>query len=94
QNSEHKLSMLNRPHFFDTWMQSHRPLKRKDTPDLNPINEFFDQYRQWWSSLQPAWRTSLHSEPFSKASPPRSDWSKLCRTGPNGITLVILALAW
>ncbi|KAF8120869.1 hypothetical protein EV363DRAFT_1302650 [Boletus edulis] len=94
RNNEHKLSMTNRPRFFEAWMQSHRTLKRKIVPDLNSISEFFEQYQQWWSSLQPNWRTNLQSEPFTKASPPRPDWSKLCRTGPNGITLVVLALAW
>ena len=75
-------------------MQAHRTLKKKNIPELNSVDEFLEQYQLWWSSLQPAWRTTLHSEPFTKASPPRSDWTKLCRTGPNGLALIVLALAW
>ena len=63
-------------------------------PEIEDIGEFFLQFQRWWSSFQPSWHTSLHTQPFDKSSPPHSDWSKLGCTSPNGITLIVLSLTW
>jgi hypothetical protein len=96
QTNEHKLCIISRPLFFDWWMKAHRPLKNGITPSLNDdeLNNFFSQFQTWWSSLQPSWRTMLHTEPFTKDSPADTDWSDLCCAGPNGINLIILSFAW
>ena len=62
-------------------------------PLLSEPNEYGDRWNAWWWGMQPGWQQS--DSPFdmpSEASP--ASWSDLLCGGPNGILLVILALAW
>jgi hypothetical protein len=62
-------------------------------PEVNDPKEYGDRWNAWWWSMQPSWRDP--ESPFdlpSEASP--ASWSHLICGGPNGLLLVILALAW
>ena len=62
-------------------------------PRLSEPKEYGDRWNAWWWGMQPGWRQP--DSPFdmpSEASP--ASWSDLLCGGPNGILLVILALAW
>ena len=96
QANEQKLSITSRPAYFDCWMKAHRPLKKGRVPTLNHDEQlkFLSEFQNWWSSLQPGWRTLLHSDAFTRTGPLHSDWESLSRASPNGVALVVLSLAW
>ena len=62
-------------------------------PVINDPQEYGDRWNAWWWSMQPSWR-----DPESQFDIPSESsvgsWSHLLCGGPNGLLLVILALAW
>lgn len=62
-------------------------------PGVNNPKEYGDRWNAWWWSMQPSWRDP--ESPFDLPSEASAgSWSHLLCGGPNGILLVILALAW
>ena len=62
-------------------------------PEVNDPKEYGDRWNAWWWSMQPSWRDP--ESPFDMPSEASSvSWSHLLCGGPNGLLLVILALAW
>jgi hypothetical protein len=62
-------------------------------PEVNDPKEYGDRWNAWWWSMQPSWRDpESPSHMPSEAS--AGSWSHLLCGGPNGLLLVILALAW
>jgi hypothetical protein len=62
-------------------------------PLVNNHEEYGDRWNAWWWSMQPSWRDP--ETPFNLPSEATAaSWSHLLCGGPNGILLVILALAW
>jgi len=62
-------------------------------PQVNDPKEYGDRWNAWWWSMQPSWRDP--ESPFSMPSEATAgSWSHLLCGGPNGVLLVILALAW
>lgn len=52
------------------------------------------EFKTFWLSLQPIWRTQSSAWPPPKDSSRTSDWSVLQKGGPNGIYLVLKSLAF
>ena len=62
-------------------------------PVVNDPKEYGDRWNAWWWSMQPSWRDP--EAPFDMPSEASAgSWSHLLCGGPNGLLLVILALAW
>lgn len=61
-------------------------------PVVNDPKEYGDGWNAWWWSMQPSWRDP--ESPFNLPSEGSNSWSHLLCGGPNGLLLVILALAW
>jgi hypothetical protein len=62
-------------------------------PMINDPKEYGDRWNAWWWSMQPSWRDP--ESPFDMSSGASAgSWSHLLCGGPNGLLLVILALAW
>jgi hypothetical protein len=62
-------------------------------PEVNDPKEYGDRWNAWWWSMQPSWRDP--ESPFDMPSEASAgSWSHLICGGPNGLFLVILALAW
>lgn len=61
-------------------------------PEVNDPKEYGDRWNAWWWSMQPSWRDP--ESPFDMPSEASAgSWSHLVCGGPNGLLLVILALA-
>ena len=62
-------------------------------PEVNDLKEYGDRWNAWWWGMQPSWRDP--ESPFTMPSEASAgSWSHLLCGGPNGLLLVILALAW
>ena len=62
-------------------------------PEVNDPGEYGDRWNAWWWSMQPSWRDP--ESPFDLPSEASAgSWPHLLCGGPNGLLLVILALAW
>ena len=62
-------------------------------PEINDPKEYGDRWNAWWWSMQPSWRDP--ESPFDVPSEASAgSWSHFFCGGPNGLLLVILALAW
>ena len=62
-------------------------------PEINNSKEYGDRWNAWWWGMQPSWRDP--ESPFDMPSEASAgSWSHLLCGGPNGLLLVILALAW
>jgi hypothetical protein len=62
-------------------------------PQVSNHKEYGDRWNAWWWSMQPSWRDP--ETPFDLPSEATAgSWSHLLCGGPNGVLLVILALAW
>jgi hypothetical protein len=75
------------------WQKGGRRPQANQMPVVNDTQEYGDRWNAWWWGMQPSWREP--DSPFvipSEAS--AGSWSHLLCGGPNGLLLVILALAW
>jgi len=62
-------------------------------PIVSNPKEYGDRWNAWWWGMQPSWRDP--ESPFEMPSEASAaSWSHLLCGGPNGLLLVILALAW
>jgi len=62
-------------------------------PEITDPKEYGDSWNTWWWSMQPSWRDP--ESPFDISSEASAgSWSHLICGGPNGLLLVIVALAW
>jgi hypothetical protein len=59
-------------------------------PALENYHDFGKLWYEWWNKMQPRWRRNVTSHDV----PLEANWSPLLNGGPNGILIVILALAW
>lgn len=75
------------------WLKNGRRTQANQMPIINDPKEYGDRLNAWWWSMQPSWR-----HPGSPLEMPSEvstgSWSHLLCGGPNGLLLVILALAW
>lgn len=57
------------------------------------VSAYLVTVRQWWIDLQPDWR-AVDTWPLAHEGPDGGDedWTSLCRAGPNGLFLVVLAI--
>ena len=62
-------------------------------PVVDDPNGYGDRWNSWWWGMQPSWRDP--DIPFNLPSEvPAGSWSNMLCGGPNGVLLVVLALAW
>jgi hypothetical protein len=83
----------HRPSEVAIWLKNGRRTQSNQMPAINDPKEYGDRWNAWWWSMQPNWREP--DSPFDM--PPEASaasWSNLICGGPNGILLVVLALAW
>jgi len=75
------------------WLKNGRRTQENQMPVVNDPKEYGDRWNAWWWSMQPSWRDP--ESPFDKRSDASAaSWSHLLCGGPNGLLLVIMALAW
>ena len=83
----------HRPSEVAIWLKNGRRTQANQMPVISNPEDYGDRWNAWWWSMQPSWRDP--DTPFevpSEAS--AASWSHLLCGGPNGVLLVILALAW
>ncbi|KAL6298296.1 hypothetical protein BKA93DRAFT_703316, partial [Sparassis latifolia] len=79
-----------RPAKVASWMKIARPARDMEIDD--PI-AFARGWWGWWTSLQPStWAVGDDGKPQQDWS--AVVWDSLCITGPNGLLLVVVCLAW
>jgi hypothetical protein len=62
-------------------------------PVVDDPKGYGDRWNSWWWGMQPSWRDP--DIPFDLPSEvPAGSWSNMLCGGPNGVLLVVLALAW
>ena len=62
-------------------------------PVVNDPKEYGDRWTTWWWSMEPSWRDpELPS--YLPSEIPDGSWSNMLCGGPNGLLLVVIALAW
>jgi len=62
-------------------------------PVVDDPKGYGDRWNAWWWGMQPSWRDP--DIPFDLPSEvPAGSWSNMLCGGPNGVLLVVLALAW
>ncbi|KAI0059393.1 hypothetical protein BV25DRAFT_1786644, partial [Artomyces pyxidatus] len=81
-----------RPAVVGDWLKRHRDYAKP--PVIKNVPQFADAGRDWWSSMQPAWRIDGADWPLKRAVPSGETWSEVTKGGPNGIVLVLIALVW
>jgi hypothetical protein len=62
-------------------------------PLVKDTEKFGRLWNNWWKLMQPSWRLG-GDDALSRNVPPNANWSHLRCGGPNGLVIVILALAW
>jgi hypothetical protein len=57
--------------------------------------EFAIDWRAWWVTIQPSWRSGESgSGPLDQECPANADWKVLQRGGSNGIFIILMCLTW
>ena len=75
------------------WLKNGRRIQGNQMPVVNDPKEYGDRWNAWWWSMQPSWRDP--ESPFDmRSDASAASWSHLLCGGPNGLLLVIMALAW
>ncbi|KAL1714112.1 hypothetical protein EV715DRAFT_295471 [Schizophyllum commune] len=87
----------SRPDDIPAWIKHHRRVAyAPKVPKNVPPQDFLDDWKtsmwQWWSELNPPWRTRLVDGKVSGRE--AGDWSKLDCRGVNGHLSVLKGLAW
>ncbi|EJD00096.1 uncharacterized protein FOMMEDRAFT_159708 [Fomitiporia mediterranea MF3/22] len=71
-----------------SWM-----LDINSVPSVSDIGIFQQQASHWWASLQPLSRQISGVDwPLSQTVVSGEDWSQLCKTGKNGIYLIVMMM--
>ncbi|KAI0054924.1 hypothetical protein BV25DRAFT_1764828, partial [Artomyces pyxidatus] len=89
----HWLDVKKRPAAIGEWIKRHRDYAKM--PTIKDASQFGASWREWWSSLQPAWRRSSDGDDWPmKRSGDSASWVELAKGGPNGLVLVLIAVVW
>lgn len=92
------MSLMSAPDALVTWAQDERR-SLNGFPKIGDVGEFASQWRNWWTMLQPDWRTKsrrggktwpLKRSPF----PGDEKWEGVAHQGEMGHWLLLVALAW
>ena len=65
----------------------------KNIPDIDNIEDFEEQWVEWWSVCQPEWRDT-DCWPFPQEDTVGCDWGDLPDGGKDGLFLVMVSLGW
>ncbi|KAK7022731.1 SERTA domain-containing protein 3 [Paramarasmius palmivorus] len=93
QGSE-RLGSFSRPTLVADWVNRGRPtrLRHDKIPDLRLYSE---EFTEWFIDCSPPWRERIVEGRIRLKKMEGGDWSCLVnKTGPNGISSFIVALAW
>lgn len=80
-----------RPGAIAFWM-GHQRRDFSKTPPIDDAVEYGRQWWQWWTALQPAWRTVNNAGRPEQAG--TGPWDELEKPGKCGFLLVLLSLLW
>jgi hypothetical protein len=81
------LSPKGRPRAVAWWIQR----ARKGTPPITGVEEFAEQWHEWWRVLNPEWRVGDKGKMCWEGG---SDWGVLKVSGVNGLLSVLMCLRW
>ncbi|KAJ7858431.1 hypothetical protein B0H13DRAFT_1901814 [Mycena leptocephala] len=81
------LPSKGRPRAVAWWIQR----ARKGTPPIADVEEFAEQWREWWRVLNPEWRVGDKGKMRREGG---SDWGALKVPGVNGLLSVLMCLKW
>lgn len=83
-----------RPGHLTQWINDHRSYAKFPVLSSKEVKAYGKTVRQWWLNLQPKWRHAS-GYPVLQDDPRNDDtWEPVCRAGPNGVFLVVMAIAW
>ncbi|KAJ7744432.1 hypothetical protein DFH07DRAFT_703628, partial [Mycena maculata] len=98
------LGTTNRPPQVTAWISAGRgsrggSMANAIGPTMPALAVFDATWWQWWSGLQPSWRTTDkgNSARFARDRYPAGDvgnWVTLRHSGPNGVLSLVAALYW
>ena len=81
------------PEILSHWIKDHH--KWGLMPDImDQCKSFAEDFFKWWQGLQPAWWLMASLELCEDIPENFVEWKELAKGGPNGVFLLILALAW
>ncbi|PPQ81535.1 hypothetical protein CVT26_011043 [Gymnopilus dilepis] len=81
-----KFKSTSRPRAIGDWIKRARASSYKPTVD---VNEFQKDFWEWWSNLQPEWRSIWDGDAPQQV---RGGWTELDVSGVNGFPSVVAAL--
>ncbi|KAK7035309.1 SERTA domain-containing protein 3 [Paramarasmius palmivorus] len=89
-----RLGSFSRPTLVADWVNRGRPprLRHDEIPDLRLYSE---EFTEWFIDCSPPWRERIIDGRIRLKKMDTGDWSCLTnKTGPNGISSFVVALAW
>lgn len=84
-----KLGSKGRPQAVTDWIR--RVRRPEYRPEINDLPAYEKDFRAWWTSLQPPWRSGNGCR-WPPKREKKGDWAILCRSGQNGLLSVVAAL--
>ncbi|VDB89316.1 unnamed protein product [Peniophora sp. CBMAI 1063] len=100
KSAAYRLSTAGRPAVFQKWQSSGRRDKETNTltiPDIEDLSAFTEEARQYWMSLQPAFRRPTDGSdwpPVIVANHGEIEFAQLRRYGTSGLLVVLLLILW
>lgn len=94
------ISLTYAPSAVVSWVRKRRQRNLADGPKGLDPKEFCDEWRKWWTKLQPSWRTNSRRGnevwPLKRTPsiPQDEDWASLLHRGQEGLCLLLLSLGW
>ncbi|KAI0060276.1 hypothetical protein BV25DRAFT_1783022, partial [Artomyces pyxidatus] len=83
-----------RPVEVQDWIKRHRDYNKPSV--VKSSSKFAGSWRAWWTSNQPAWRTSASDVtwPLGRVGGVGALWLELMKGGPNGLVLFLITIVW
>ena len=90
-----KLPVKSRPNEIAWWFKHgrRRLSTPKDLPHIESVQEFENEWVQWWSEIQPEWRDTK-DWPFAQEDAVGRCWGHLPKGGKYGLFLIVISLGW
>ena len=92
QDLKKKLTAEGRPWQLSDWLTRGR--KYQSPPPIDKAPAYASTWREWWSLIQPDWRTDGVTWPMLKKDVEDEKWTDAMKGGMNGIFLAILSVSW
>ncbi|KAA1479637.1 hypothetical protein DENSPDRAFT_744315, partial [Dentipellis sp. KUC8613] len=90
---KHWMTTVKHPEKICLWIQRGR--KYTDVLPLGSTLMFGRSWRQWWVTVQPAWRAKTENQwPLKRDDVDGEQWKDIAKGGANGLFMVLLPLVW